>query len=469
MKKITLGAAILAAGQGTRLKMSCPKPLAPALGLCLVDYSLMALEHFYQRCDLEGHSVAVTGHQKEVVEEYLRSRYNAERLSFAWQREQRGTADALRAYFSGHPAAKDYEYTAVICADTPLIGGEDLEKLYRYLIEHQLDAVAATFHAINPHGYGRIVRNEDGGFHIVEEKDASAAQKAIKEVNSGLYIMRTSFILQNLDRVDCQNKSGEFYLTDLFQDDRLVAPVLFPHEETFIGVNTLGQLEQVTTLLRQAKCQALRAAGVRMLDASSLFIDWEVQVGASSVLYPNVILEGATRVGERVVIGAGSIITDSVINSDAEIKPYTVLEEAMVGIKASVGPFARLRPGADIGEKSKIGNFVEIKKSKLHHGVKVSHLSYVGDAEIGDETNIGCGFITCNYDGVNKHRTEIGKNCFIGSDSQTIAPVKIGDNCFVASSTTITQNLEDGDFAISRGKQITKAKMASRFLKTKKE
>ncbi len=469
MKKTRLGAAILAAGQGTRLKMSCPKPLAPALGLCLVDFSMMALEAFYQRCDLEGHTVAVTGHQRDRVEAYLKQRYNSESLQFAWQQQQRGTADALRAYFEGSATASECEYTAVICADTPMIRAADLEKLYQYLRQHQLDAVAATFQTPHPHGYGRIVRNEEGGFHIVEEKDATAAQKAIREVNSGLYIMRTAFILENLHRVDCQNKSGEFYLTDLFKDDRKVAPVLFPSEETFIGVNTLEQLEQVTALLRREKCQQLCTNGVRMIDASALYIDWEVVVGQGTVLYPNVVIEGATRIGQNVLIGSGSVISDSVINDHVEIKPYSVLEDAVVGEKAAIGPFARLRPGADIGQESKIGNFVEIKKAKLHRGVKVSHLSYVGDAEIGDETNIGCGFITCNYDGVNKHKTSIGKNCFIGSDSQAIAPVTIGDNCFVACSSTITQSMADGDFAISRGKQVTKAKMASRFLKTKKE
>lgn len=468
MKKVTIGAAILAAGQGTRLKMKCPKPLAPALGLCLVDYPIMALEAFYRDCQLDGHSVAVTGHQRENVENYLRQRYNEEHLHFAQQKEQRGTADALRAYFEGYPEAKTFEYTAVICADTPLIRAYDLERLYHYLTQNQLDAVAATFYAANPHGYGRIVRQEEGGFHIVEEKDANSAQKAINEVNSGLYLMRTSFILEHLQNVDCKNASGEFYLTDLFHPERKVAPVLFPHEETFVGVNTLEQLEQVTASLRQEKCRELRQHGVRMLDPKSLYIDWEVQASSGVVLYPNVIIEGATRLGEGVIVGAGSVITDSIVYDFAEIKPYSVLEEATVGEHVSVGPFARLRPGADIGKNSKIGNFVEIKKSKLHHGVKVSHLSYVGDAEIGDETNIGCGFITCNYDGVNKFKTTIGKNCFIGSDSQTIAPVSIGDDCFVACGSTISQPLEDGDFAISRGKQVTKSKMASRFLKTKK-
>ncbi len=467
MKK-TIGAAILAAGQGTRLKLSLPKPLAPALGLSLVDFPVNALFNFYQQNDLEGEITAVTGHMREMVEGYLNDRYGAtNKLKYAVQEKQLGTADALRSYFKGNPKAKELDYTIVICADTPLIRENDLSTLLNVLENEGLTGVAGTFETEIPKGYGRIVRS-DRGFHIVEEKDASEEIRKIKEVNSGLYIFKTAFVLEHLDNVDCKNKSGEFYLTDLFQDHFSVKPVLFDNAETFVGVNTLEQLEFVSEKLRQEKNAQLRDSGVRFMDSRSTYIDWEISIGEGTLIYPNVILEGKTTIGTDVVIGAGSVITDSKVDDSVEIKSYSVLEECHVRSKAVIGPFARLRPKAVIGEESKIGNFVEIKKSELHRGVKVSHLSYVGDAEIGDNTNIGCGFITCNYDGANKHKTTIGKNTFIGSDSQTVAPVTIGDNCFVASSTTVTNSMKDGDFAISRGKQMTKENMAKRFLKTKK-
>ncbi|MCK5883220.1 MAG: bifunctional UDP-N-acetylglucosamine diphosphorylase/glucosamine-1-phosphate N-acetyltransferase GlmU [Bacteriovoracaceae bacterium] len=467
MKK-TVGAAILAAGQGTRLKLSLPKPLAPALGLTLVDYSVNALLDFFKENELEGEITAVTGHMRERVEGHLTARYGAtENIRFAVQKKQLGTADALRSYFFENPKSKELDYTIVMCADTPLIRESDLSILLTELENAEINGVAATFIAGNPKGYGRIVRG-DQGFHIVEEKDASIDIRNIKEVNSGLYIFKTDFVLEHLDKVDCKNKSGEFYLTDLFQDHFAVHPVLFESAETFVGVNTLEQLEFVSEKLRIEKNGLLREAGVRFLDSKSAYIDWDVQIGEGTVVYPNVIAEGNTVIGPGVKLGAGSIVTNSKVESGVEVKAYSVLEECHIKADAAVGPFARLRPKSVVGEESKIGNFVEIKNTVLQRGVKISHLSYVGDAEIGEETNIGCGFITCNYDGANKHKTIIGKNTFIGSDSQTVAPVTIGDNCFVASSSTITNPMKNGAFAISRGKQVTKDGMAKRFLKTKK-
>ena len=208
-----------------------------------------------------------------------------------------------------------------------------------------------------------------------------------------------------------------------------------------------------------------RENGVRFIDLSHTYVDLDVKIKAGTCIYPNVFLEGNTEIGADCIIEAGSIIRNSILHNDVSIKAYSHLEDAIVRANASIGPYGRLRPGADIGEESKIGNFVEIKKSKLNKGVKVSHLSYVGDAEIGDQSNIGCGFVTCNYDGKDKHKTKIGKNCFIGSDSQTVAPVEIGDNCFVASGSTINQSMDDGSFAISRSKQVTKSGLAKKFLK----
>ena len=235
--------------------------------------------------------------------------------------------------------------------------------------------------------------------------------------------------------------------------------------ERFVGINDIFQLEKVESQLRTKENNRHKENGVRFIDSSTAYIDMDVEIGAGTTVYPNVLIEGKTEIGEGVMIEPGVVIKNSTIKDFSQIRAYSYLESCIISDTASIGPFARIRPMAIIGAKSKIGNFVEIKKSTLGVGSKVSHLSYIGDAEIGDDTNIGCGFITCNYDGKNKHKTIIGKGSFIGSDSQTVAPVTIGDECFVASGSTINEDMPDGSFAISRGKQVTKDKMAKRFLK----
>ncbi len=460
-----IGIVILAAGEGTRLKLECAKPLAPALGRAIVDYPIDAAKRFLQRKDIDGDIVVVTGHDRERVEGYLKNKYG-EDLLFAFQKEQKGTADALRTYFNEDKTSKDRDATIVLCADTPLIRESDLSILFNELIEKKLDGVAATFFEEDPAGYGRIVRSEKG-FHIVEHKDATEELREIQEVNSGLYVLNTAFALEHLELVSCENKSGEFYLTDLFQDQHKVQPIFFEESFKFIGVNDLTQLEMVEGYLRSEKNSLLRQKGVRFIDSSTAYIDWEVTVEEGTCIAPGVAISGASKIGANCIIGMGTSIENGILEANVEIKPMSCVEDAVVRTGAVVGPFARLRPRADIGEDAKIGNFVEIKKAVLERGAKVSHLSYVGDAQIGENTNIGCGFITCNYDGAKKHKTIIGKNSFIGSDTQMVAPVEVGDECFVASGSTITNSMPKGAFAISRCRQITKENMASKFIRKK--
>lgn len=462
----SIGLVILSAGQGVRLKMKVPKPLAPALGKCLVDFPITESFRFIEQNKLQGEISLVTGHMREDVEKYVNENYPNKPITYAFQDKQLGTAHALRCYFEQVPQASKFDYTVVLCADTPLIRAHDLSQLYLYLQAQNLDGVAATFVEKNPKGYGRIVRSEKA-FHIVEEKDASDEIRKITEVNSGLYILKTSFILKHLNNIDSKNKSGEFYLTDLFKDHFNVAPLLFENPETFIGVNTLRHLEDVERILTLEKTAQLRDEGVRFLQSTSCYIDWEVTIGEGSIVQPNVMMTGKCKIGKQVSIGAGSVLKNAVIEDGAVIKPYTVIENGIIRAEAEIGPFARIRPDSDIGPKSKIGNFVETKKVKLEKGVKVSHLSYVGDAEVGEESNLGCGFITCNYDGAKKHKTKIGKNCFIGSDSQMIAPIEIGDNCYVGSGSTINKSMPAGSFAIARARQETKEGLAQRFIKKK--
>lgn len=462
-----VGTVILSAGAGTRMNLSLPKPLAPFLGKCLVDFPLSESIEMMSTV-AKGSSLIglVTGHGRELVENYVNENYGNHNISYAFQAEQLGTAHALRCYFDQIEEAKKCEYTLVMCADTPLIERESLIQLYNEIKSKGLDGVAATFKVSDPKGYGRIIRSNSNGFHIVEEKDANDVERQVQEVNSGMYVLKTSFILENLYSIDSENKSGEFYLTDLFKGEFNVSPVLFESATSFVGVNNLEQLEKSEILMRKRIRISLRDKGVRFVDSRHTYID-TTNIGTRSYIHPNVSIDHLSKIGEGVTLEPGCVIKNSTIEDGVTVKAYSHLEEVILRKNSVVGPYARLRPGTDIGEESKIGNFVEIKKSKLDSGVKVSHLSYVGDAEIGEETNIGCGFITCNYDGANKHKTIIGKKSFIGSDSQTVAPVKIGNECFVASGSTITHEMKDGSFAISRSKQVTKESMAKKFLKSK--
>ncbi len=462
--KYSIGAVILSAGEGKRLKLDAPKPLAPCLDKLLIDFPISAVKKFIKINNLSGLLTAVVGHKRELVSAYVEKNYSD--IAFAIQEKQLGTADALRSYFNSNSDTKNCEYTLVICADTPVVSSNELKEMYDHLIKNKLDAVAATFVESNPTGYGRIIR-ANKGFHIVEEKDASVDQRKITEVNSGLYILKTSYVLEHLEKVDSNNKSGEFYLTDVFKDGLNVDALVFQDKTTFLGVNTLVQLEEVERALREKIINHHRENGVRFIDSRHTYIDSEVVIGSGTTIYPNAFITGKTVIGENCIIENGAILKNAKLDNGATIFAYSSIEDTHLKSGASAGPYARLRPGTILGEKSKIGNFVELKKAVLEKGVKVSHLSYVGDAFIGEESNIGCGFITCNYDGANKHITKIGKNCFIGSDSQTIAPVEIGDDCFVASSSTITKNMPNGAFAISRGQQMTKEGMAHRFIKKK--
>jgi bifunctional UDP-N-acetylglucosamine pyrophosphorylase/glucosamine-1-phosphate N-acetyltransferase len=464
----TIGLVILAAGKGTRMKVETPKALAKAAGRPLVDYVIDSCLKFASESALNAEVGLVVGHRKDLIEEWLNTHPQKFLLKTAWQREQKGTADALRACFNDLPHFWNFDYTLVACADTPLIQSTELKILFEALKSHPgCVGVAATFETPNPKGYGRIIHGNHG-FHIVEEKDATEKERAITEVNSGLYILKTKHVKDVLGSINNNNKSGEFYLTDLFQNKFEVKAVKFPSENPFLGINTMEQLAEATLLLKQRKLKQLMLEGVEFLNPQSVHIDYEVKIGVGSLIYPNVTLIGNTLIGEKVVIESGVFIRESVIQNNCEILANSYLDGSNIHEEATIGPMARLRPGADIGPESKIGNFVEVKKSKLARGVKVSHLSYVGDAEIGENTNIGCGFITCNYDGVNKHKTIIGSNTFIGSDCQMIAPVEIGNDAFVAAGSTITKNVPDHSFGIARSPQVTKEGAAKRFLKSKK-
>lgn len=467
MTKKSVGMAILAAGKGTRMKWEGPKALAPLLGKSLIDFSILALEGFKQNFSEASTIGVVTGHLREQVEGYVQKNYPQSKIKYALQAEQLGTGHALQCYFSGITEAKNLDYTLVMCADTPLIETSDLNLMFEEFKNNpSLDAVCATFKTQTPQGYGRIIRAKSG-FHIVEEKDATLKEKQVQEVNSGLYIFKTNFLIQHLSSLKSNNKASEFYLTDLFQDHFQVKPLEFTNHEKFLGVNNLEQLEYVSKILRRRKIKNLIQNGVIFFDSEKVQIDWDVEIESFCTIHSDVYFYGKTHIGPNCEIEPGSVIKNSKLFKGVEIKAHSYLEDAIIREDATIGPFARVRPGSDVGAESKIGNFVELKKAVLEKGVKISHLSYVGDAFVGEETNIGCGFITCNYDGANKHVTKIGKGSFIGSDCQAVAPISIGDNSFVAAGTTITKDVPNDGFAIARSPIAVKEGMAKKFIKKK--
>lgn len=463
----SVGVAILAAGKGTRLKSNIPKAIYPLLGKGMIDFGIQEMMSFLDLNGLAHHITAVVGHQKELVENHIKSQFT--QVQFALQEQQKGTADAVRCYFANNSENWKHEYTLICCADTPLLKADHFGRLYSlFENDKQLEGVVATFKTEDPHGYGRIVNNPNSlGLHIVEEKDATAEERKINEVNSGLYLFKTAFLKQHLDEIDNKNKSGEFYLTDLFQDESKLQSVCFDDFYAFQGVNNLAQLAEVERNLIGELIYRHQLNGVRFILPESTYIEADVQITAGAIIGPNCSLQGKTQVEADVILEQGVVLKDSLVKKAAKILAGSYCEKVIVGEDCQVGPMARLREGTFLGANCKIGNFVETKKANLGDDVKVSHLSYVGDASIGARTNIGCGFITCNYDGANKHQTIIGEDSFIGSDCQMIAPVEIGDRAYIGSGSTINKNVPSEAFAIARQRQTNKEGMAKKFLKIK--
>lgn len=457
---------ILAAGKGSRLKSDIAKPLCRALERPIVDYVIQELKEFVGVTKLDAQFHIIIGHQGEKVQDHIKESAKTLNPKFTWQKEQLGTGHALMTFFEQNEEAKKNEYTLVVCADTPLITKEVFGTLYHSIKENDSQAVCATFETPSPRGYGRIQRGEVG-FCIIEEKDATSDQRLIKEVNSALYIFRTDHIEKRINHLDQNNKAGEFYLTDLLKIGDNVTAELFEDANLFIGINDLYQLAEVEEIMLKKKIANLAYSGIRFIKPSTIYLSHEVSIDEGSVIGPNTFLTGKTHIGKNCVIESGCTIKDSDIDQGSLIKANTYLEGAQIGRECAIGPMARLREGSIIGDNCKLGNFVETKKVVFQKGSKASHLSYIGDAQIGEGTNLGCGFITCNYDGKNKHKTIIGNDSFIGSDTQVVAPITIGDECFVASGSTITENMPDKSFAIARQKQVTKKNYAKHFLKSK--
>ena len=441
MKK--LAAVVLAAGKGTRMKSERAKVLHAAQGRPIAFFPLRAVLSL--DC---APAVVVVGHQAAEVEAELKKQFAAAPLKFALQAEQLGTGHAV---LCAEEALKGFEGSVLIlAADVPLIRAETLQKLVE--AKGSADIAMLTARARDAKGYGRIVRNAKGEVErIVEEKDATAEEKKLDEINASIYLVDAKFLFSALKSVGRKNSQGEYYLTDIVAKGRAVA--VLAEESEVSGVNDRAQLAWSGEELRKRKNAQLMKDGVTLIDPAVTYVDEGILVGQDSLLEPMVSLRGKTQVGKGVRIGQGCVIVDSEIADGAEILPYSHLTEARVGPRAIVGPFARLRPGAQLGEQAHVGNFVELKKTVLGKGSKANHLTYLGDAVIGEGCNIGAGTITCNYDGVNKHQTTIEDGAFIGSDTQLVAPVTVGKGAYVGSGSTVREDVPAGALAVSAGKQ----------------
>ncbi len=453
-----LAAVVLCAGKGTRMKSDQAKVLHPILGRPMAWYPISrALELGAQNV------VAVVGHQAQSVKHTLAAAFGTQPISYATQTQQRGTGDAVasaRAALTGFSGA-----VMILYGDVPLITTATLRRLLEAFRHSKATLAMLSCRPTDPTGYGRVIRDAaERVVGIVEQKDATPAQLQVNEVNAGLYLVDAKFLWGALEQLTPQNAQGELYLTDIVSQAAKVSEVAVVEASAveLAGVNDRAQLSELTDVMRARINLRHMHAGVSFLHPATAFIDEGVEIGPDTTIGPNVTLSGECEIGARVIIGQGSVLTHSTIGDDSDIKPYSVIDDSVVGPACHVGPFARLRPGTVLDEQVHVGNFVETKKARLKKGTKAGHLSYLGDAEIGENTNIGAGTITCNYDGVNKHQTTIGRDVFIGSDTQLVAPVTIGNGAFVAAGSTITSNVPDNALALSRTEQTVKENWAER-------
>ncbi len=453
----SLTAVVLAAGQGTRMKSALPKVLHELCGRPMVHYVVEAAFD-------AGASdvVVVVGHGADAVRDYLASAFG-DRVRTAVQAEQRGTGDAARAAL---PALSDHaEKILLLYGDTPLLDAAELKALDGALGEG--DLALLTVKVDEPTGYGRILRDGAGRvLGVVEERDATPVERAIREVNPGVYLARASFLRAALAALTPNNAQKELYLTDIVAlagagKGRGAATVMGKDAASFAGINDRAQLAAAEEVLHQRIADRLRRTGVTI--RASARVNAGVVVEPDAILEHGVVLRGATRIGAGARIDVGSVLTDVTVAAGATVKPYTVAERSSIGQKAQIGPFSHLRPESVIEDDAHIGNFVETKKTLVRKGAKANHLAYLGDGDIGERANVGAGTIFCNYDGFKKHKTEIGEGAFIGSDSQIVAPVRIGAGAYVATGTTVTRDVPDDALAIARVKQDNKEGYAARL------
>lgn len=448
-------AIILAAGKGTRMKSKLYKVLHPVCGKPMVEHIMNRVTEL-----APTQIVTIVGHGADLVKEQL-----GERSEYALQAEQLGTAHAVlqaAPFLQGKKGT-----TLVISGDTPLLTSETLERLFEHHEGKHASATILTAHAEDPTGYGRIIRDRVGIVEkIVEQKDASVSEVQVQEINTGTYCFDNELLFEALNQIDTNNAQGEYYLTDIIEilkkADHTVAAYQTENFEESIGVNDRIALAEANRIMRNRINTEHMRNGVSFIDPNSTYIEAGIKVGAETIIEPGVYLKGQTTIGEGCFISGQTQIIDSTIGD--YVKVYSsVIEESTVRDHVDIGPFAHLRPQAEIHEHAHIGNFVEIKKAVVGEHTKVGHLTYVGDATLGKEINVGCGVVFVNYDGKHKHHTMVGDHAFIGSASNLVGPVTLGENAVVAAGSTITMNIPDNGMGIARARQENKEDFAKKL------
>ena len=442
----------MAAGKGTRLKSQIPKVLHEVGGKPLLEHVIRAAVRIVPVKDV----YAIIGHEAERV----RAATEHTGVNFVLQSEQRGTGHALMV---AREALAGYDHVIVLSGDAPLITPESIGHLRNFHLEEQAAMTLLTADLDDPRRYGRVLRKNQRSAEvraIVEERATSSTQKKIREINSGFYVFAVKELYDNIERLSTANAHREYYLTDmaevLYKAHRRVVAFKTVDASEVLGGNTREELADIDEKMRLSKCRQLMADGVTVFYPATCVIDADVEIEPDTVIEPYVQLLGKTRIGGLCRIRSYCVIRDAEIEDGVSILPGCVMDGARIGAGALVGPYSRLRPGTEIGEGAHVGNFVETKKIKLGKGSKANHLTYLGDAEIGAGVNIGAGTITCNYDGVHKHKTVIEDGVFIGSDSTLVAPVRVGKGAYVGAASCITEDVPEDALAIGRARQVVK-------------
>ncbi len=436
---------ILAAGKGTRMHTNLPKVMQPLAGKPMIDHVITTAG------TLANKITTIIGYKKDVLNEHLSA--NFKNVETFVQPELNGTAGAVKA---AQKNIMDEENVLILYGDVPLISHETLKNA----LNDNHDAVILTMIPKDPFGYGRVIKDDSGlATEIIEEKDASAEQKKINEVFTGIMIIKGGMLLSSLGEVNNNNAAGEYYLTDVIKIANKKGVKINPivvEETEVLGANTKSELHEIENIFREMKSKDLLEKGITLSDASRVDVRGDVSAGKDCSIDVNVILEGEITLGNNVSIGPNCYLKDVFISDNVSIEAFSHIVSTQIGADCSVGPYARLREGTILEDQAKIGNFVETKKTKIGKGSKANHLAYLGDAEVGEGSNIGAGTITCNYDGTNKYQTKIGNKAFVGTNSSLVAPLNIGNNSYIGAGSVITKDVEDDALAVARGKQSNK-------------
>ena len=438
-------AIILAAGQGKRMKSQTSKVLHKVGNKYLLQHVVDVAKNHVEKMNI------IVGHNSQSV----KSAITESKINWVLQEKQLGTGHAVKQAI---PFIEENSICLILYADVPLLQSKTIEELLKKARTTGFSLLSVVLN--DPFGYGRIIRDTNGLIKsIVEQKDASETDLKIKEINTGIMALKGSLLKKYLNELKTNNAQGEFYLTDIVEiavkDNVNIASFICESADEVMGINDKKQLSQAERLYQMKQAENFMSSGLTLMDPSRFDCRGNLKFGDDCTIDINVVFEGDNVLGNNVLITPNCIIKDSKIGDNAVILPNSIIENSTIGSSTSIGPFARIRPDTTIGNHSKVGNFVEIKKSSVSNNSKISHLSYVGDSKIGSDVNIGAGVITCNYDGSNKHQTEIKDGAFIGSNSQLVAPVSIGKNATIGAGSTITQNAPDNKLTVSRNKQST--------------